>query len=317
MEFLPSLAVDVGGIHMQNPVMVASGTFAYGEEFASFWDLNQLGALVVKTITLSPCPGNPPPRLAETPSGLLNTIGLQNPGLENFLKDKWPFLQTLKIPVIVSIAGISTGKMEEEYVELASQLDRIVGIGGLELNLSCPNVQNGVIIALDSELTYRIVQKVRKVTHHPLLVKLSPNVTDITVIARMAQNGGADALSLINTVRAMAIDVKTRRPKLSSVVGGLSGPAIKPIAVRMVWEVTRSVSIPVVGMGGIMCANDALEFIIAGARAIAVGTANLINPHAVPEIISGFREYLQGNKISDINSLVGSLQIGSGEVEDS
>jgi len=317
MEFLPSLAVDVGGIHMQNPVMVASGTFAYGEEFASFWDLNQLGALVVKTITLSPCPGNPPPRLAETPSGLLNTIGLQNPGLENFLKDKWPFLQTLKIPVIVSIAGISTGKMEEEYVELASQLDRIVGIGGLELNLSCPNVQNGVIIALDSELTYRIVQKVRKVTHHPLLVKLSPNVTDITVIARMAQNGGADALSLINTVRAMAIDVKTRRPKLSSVVGGLSGPAIKPIAVRMVWEVTRSVSIPVVGMGGIMCANDALEFIIAGARAIAVGTANLINPHAVPEIISGLRKYLQGNKISDINSLVGSLQIGSGEVEGS
>ena len=311
MDFSPSLKVNLGGIQMQNPVMVVSGTFAYGEEFASFWDLNQLGALVVKTITLNPLAGNFPPRLAETPAGLLNSIGLQNPGLEGFIKEKWPFLQTLKIPVIVSIAGVSTGDMEKEFAELALQLDRLPGLGGLELNLSCPNVRDGVIIAQGGELTYRIVQKVRKIAHHPLLVKLSPNVTDITVIARQAQEAGADALSLINTVKAMAVDVKNRKPKLSSIFGGLSGPAIKPIAVGMVWEVVRAVKIPVVGMGGIMTAEDALEFIIAGARAVGVGTANLINPNAVPEIIAGIKEYLLDNKISDINSLVGSLQTGS------
>ena len=305
----PRLEVEVGGIRMKNPVMTASGTFGYGEEFSPFIDLDKLGAIVLKGITLKPKRGNPPPRIIETSSGILNAIGLQNVGVEVLINKKLPYLQKFTTPVIINISGDTL----EEYVELARKLDNISqekGIAGLEINISCPNVQKGGIVwGTEAQLTYKVVNNIRKVTTLPLIVKLSPNVTDIKVIAVAAEEAGADVLSLINTLVGMAVDVSLRRPKLANISGGLSGPAVKPVALWMVWQVFQTVNIPIIGMGGIMKAQDALEFIIAGARAVSIGTANLVNPKAAIEIIEGIEEYLVENKIKDINELVGSLKI--------
>jgi dihydroorotate dehydrogenase (NAD+) catalytic subunit len=299
----------VGGIRMKNPVMTASGTFGYGEEFSPFIDLDKLGAIVLKGISLKPKRGNPPPRIIETSSGILNAIGLQNVGVEVLINKKLPYLQKFTTPVIINISGDTI----EEYVELARKLDNISqekGIAGLEINISCPNVQKGGIVwGTEAQLTYKVVNNIRKVTTLPLIVKLSPNVTDIKVIAVAAEEAGADVLSLINTLVGMAVDVSLRRPKLANISGGLSGPAVKPVALWMVWQVFQTVNIPIIGMGGIMKAQDALEFIIAGARAVSIGTANLVNPKAAIEIIKGIEEYLVENKIEDINELVGSLKI--------
>lgn len=305
----PRLEVEVGGIRMKNPVMTASGTFGYGEEFSPFIDLDKLGAIVLKGITLKPKRGNPPPRIIETPSGILNAIGLQNVGVEVLINKKLPYLQKFTTPVIINISGDTL----EEYVELARKLDNISqekGIAGLEINISCPNVHKGGIVwGSEAQLTYKVVNNIRKVTTLPLIVKLSPNVTDIKVIAVAAEEAGADVLSLINTLVGMAVDVSLRRPKLANISGGLSGPAVKPVALWMVWQVFQTVKIPIIGMGGIIKAEDALEFIIAGARAVSIGTANLVNPKAAIEIIEGIEEYLVENKIKDINELVGSLKI--------
>jgi dihydroorotate dehydrogenase (NAD+) catalytic subunit len=305
----PRLEVEVGGIRMKNPVMTASGTFGYGEEFSPFIDLDKLGAIVLKGITLKPKRGNPPPRIIETPSGILNAIGLQNVGVEVLINKKLPYLQKFTTPIIINISGDTI----EEYVELARKLDDISqekGIAGLEINISCPNVQKGGIVwGTEAQLTYKVVNNIRKVTTLPLIVKLSPNVTDIKVIAVAAEEAGADVLSLINTLVGMAVDVSLRRPKLANISGGLSGPAVKPVALWMVWQVFQTVNIPIIGMGGIMKAQDALEFIIAGARAVSIGTANLVNPKAAIEIIKGIEKYLVENKIKDINELVGSLKI--------
>ena len=301
----PSLETHVASIRMKNPVMTASGTFGYGNEYADFIDLNQLGATVVKGITNVPWPGNPMQRIAETPSGMLNAIGLQNVGVDNFIEKKLPYLRNFEIPVIVNICG----ERLEEYEEVTEKLDGTDGVAAIELNISCPNLHcGGMSFGVDSKLTHQLVNAVREKTALPLLVKLSPNVTDITVIASAAADAGADGLSVINTLLGMAIDIKTRRPMLENVTGGLSGPAIKPIALRMVWQIYNTVKIPIIGMGGIMTRDDAIEFFIAGASAVAVGTANFVNPRAPLDIIDGIREYLEQNGITSIGALVGSLQ---------
>ncbi|MDI6736586.1 MAG: dihydroorotate dehydrogenase [bacterium] len=300
----PDLTVDIAGLKMKNPVMVASGTFGYGEEYAQLVDLNSLGAIVVKGITLAPRLGNPPPRIVETPCGMLNAIGLENVGVEKFIKEKLPYLRQFDIIVIANIAG----KTVEEYVELARKLNGLVD--GLEINISCPNVvKGGLEFGQDPALTYEVVSKVRQATRLPLIAKLSPNVTDIKVIAKSAVEAGIDAISLINTILGMVIDVTTRKPILANVTGGLSGPAIKPIALRMVHEVARVVRVPIIGQGGIMNATDALEFIIAGATAVAVGTANFVDPQTSLKIIKGIEDYLIKNNIHRLSELTGSLQI--------
>jgi dihydroorotate dehydrogenase (NAD+) catalytic subunit len=301
----PSLETHVAGIRMKNPVMTASGTFGYGNEYADFIDLNQLGATVVKGITSVPWHGNPMQRIAETPSGMLNAIGLQNVGVDGFIEKKLPYLRNFDVPVIVNICG----ERLEEYEEVTEKLDGTDGVAAIELNISCPNLHcGGMSFGVDPKLTNQLVSAVREKTALPLLVKLSPNVTDITVIASAAADAGADGLSVINTFLGMAIDIKTRRPMLENVTGGLSGPAIKPIALRMVWQVYNTVKIPIIGMGGIMTRDDAIEFFIAGASAVAVGTANFVNPRAPLDIIDGIREYLDQNGINSIEELVGSLQ---------
>ncbi len=301
----PSLETHVAGIRMKNPVMTASGTFGYGSEYADFIDLNQLGATVVKGITNVPWPGNPMQRIAETPSGMLNAIGLQNVGVDGFIEKKLPYLRNFDVPVIVNICG----ERLEEYEEVTEKLDGTDGVAAIELNISCPNLHcGGMSFGVDPKLTNQLVSAAREKTALPLLVKLSPNVTDITVIASAAADAGADGLSVINTLLGMAIDIKTRRPMLENVTGGLSGPAIKPIALRMVWQVYNTVKIPIIGMGGIMTRDDAIEFFIAGASAVAVGTANFVNPRAPLDIIDGIREYLDQNGINSIEELVGSLQ---------
>ncbi|MEW6618941.1 MAG: dihydroorotate dehydrogenase [bacterium] len=287
----PDLTVNIASIKMKNPVMVASGTFGYGEEYAQLIDLNKLGAIVSKGITLAPRQGNPPPRIVETPCGMLNAIGLENVGVEKFIKEKLPYLRQFDTPLIANIAG----KTVEEYVELARRLDGLVD--GLEINISCPNVaKGGLEFGQDSSLTYQVVSNVRQVSKVPLITKLSPNVTDIKVIARAAEDAGTDAISLINTIMGMAIDVNTRKPILANITGGLSGPAIKPIALRMVFEVAKAVHVPIIGQGGIMNTTDALEFIIAGATAVAVGTANFVDPQVPLKIIAGIENYLRENK---------------------
>ncbi len=305
----PRLEVEVGRIRMKNPVMSASGTFGYGEEFSPFIDLDKLGAMVLKGITLKPKMGNPPPRIIETPSGILNSIGLQNVGLEVLVKEKLPYLNKFATPIIINISGDTL----EEYIELARRLDEVSQdkkISGLEINISCPNVkQGGIAWGTDPQSTYQVVNEVRKVTSLPLITKLSPNVTDIRVIARAAEEAGADAISLINTLVGMAIDINSRQPKLANIKGGLSGPAVKPVALWLVLQVFQTVNIPIIGMGGIMDAQDAIEFMIAGARAVSIGTANLVNPKATIEIIKGIEEYLIENEIKDINELVGSLKV--------
>jgi dihydroorotate dehydrogenase (NAD+) catalytic subunit len=302
----PSLEVYVAGIHMKNPVMTASGTFGYGGEYADFIDLNQLGAVVVKGITSVPWTGNPMPRIYETPSAMLNAIGLQNVGVDAFIEKKLPYLRNFDVPVIVNVCG----KLQEEYVEVTEKLDAAEGVAAIELNISCPNLNcGGMSFGVDPQLTCGLVKSVREKTSLPLLVKLSPNVTDITVIAKAAEDAGADGLSVINTLLGMAIDIKTRRPRLANITGGLSGPAIKPIALRMVWQVYNAVSIPIIGMGGIMNGDDAIEFFIAGASAVAVGTANFVNPRAPMEVIDGVRTYMEQYGVDSVKELVGSLQV--------
>lgn len=304
----PNLKVKIGKLELKNPVLVASGTFGYAEEFKDFIDLRKLGAIVSKTITLNPRKGNPPPRTCETPAGMLNSIGLENPGLEGFIQNKLPFLKKLKVPIIVSIASEGGPK---EFVTLARRLDKIKEVAAIELNISCPNIrhrQQTGLISQDPQATYEAVHSVRRETKKTLITKLSPNVTDIAAIALSAENAGSDAVSLINTLTGMSINVKTRKPKIAAITAGLSGPAIRPVAVRMVWEVCRKIKIPVIGMGGIMDTASALEFFLAGSSAVSIGTANFINPGATIEIIAGLKKYLAQNKIRSINELVGGLE---------
>ncbi len=306
MENLPDLRVSLGRIHLRNPVLVASGTFGYGEEYRDLVDPGKLGGIITKAVTLKPRKGNPPPRLAETPSGLLNSIGLENPGVEVFLKEKLPYLKTLKTRIIVNIAG----EKKTEYLYLAEKLGRNEGIDALEVNISCPNVEKGgLIFGTSADFAFSLVKGLKQATHLPLIVKLTPNVTDITEIAQAAEEAGAEALSLINTVLGMAIDVNTRRPKLGTITGGLSGPAIRPIAVRMVRQTFQKVDLPLIGMGGIMSAEDALEFILAGASAVAIGTANFLDPAVSLKIVEGLRQYLKKDGIHSFQSLVGDLRV--------
>jgi dihydroorotate dehydrogenase (NAD+) catalytic subunit len=299
-----NLSVKIGKLNLKNPVMTASGTFGYGDEYSEFIDLNRLGAVVVKGLSLTPKEGNPPPRIVETAAGMLNAIGLQNIGIENFVREKLPFLRRFDTPVVVNFFGDSVG----EYAEAAKRLSAAEGIHALEMNISCPNKQAGwCIFGTDPMVTFDVVRAVRKATDLTLIVKLSPNVTDIAVMARAAAEAGADAVSLINTLTGLAVDIRTRKPKLANVTGGLSGPAIKPVALRMVWEVYRAVKVPIIGMGGIMNAVDALEFMLAGAAAVAVGTANFINPKATIGIIEGIERFMGESGISDIREITGAL----------
>ncbi len=302
----PRLNVDIGRLPLNNPVMTASGTFGYAREFEQLVDVDRLGAIIVKGLSLEPTKGNSPPRIVETSSGMLNAIGLENFGIEAFIEKKLPYLRKLTPPTIVNIYG----KTIEDYSELAARVDDVEGISGVEVNISCPNVkEGGVAFGVDSDAAYRVVAAVRNRTTLPLMVKLSPNVTDITQIAVSVEDAGADAVSLINTVTGMAIDIDTRRSRLANITGGLSGPAIKPIALRMVWQVAGTVHIPVIGIGGIMKAEDALEFLVAGATAVQIGTANFVNPGVTMDIIDGIAAFLERNGIDDIGDLIGSLLI--------
>ena len=306
VEEKPNIRVNIGGIELKNPVMTASGTFGYAREFERLVDLNRLGGIIVKGLSLEPSKGNPSPRIVETPCGMLNAIGLENVGLAAFVKDKLPFLKGLKTPVFVNCYG----KNIAEYAELAARLDDIEDVSGIEVNISCPNVKSGgMAFGAYPDSASEVVRAVRDRTEKPLMVKLSPNVTDITEIARSVEAEGADSISLINTITGMAIDIETRRPKLANITGGLSGPAIKPVALRMVWQTAQSVKIPVIGVGGIMTAKDALEFLIAGAVAVQVGTANFINPHATIDIIEGIEAFLMERKIDDLADIIGVLEV--------
>lgn len=301
----PDLSVRIGKLDLKNPVIVASGTFGYAEEFAPFIDLKKLGAIVTKTITVSPRLGNLPPRTCETPAGMLNSIGLENPGIDKFIAEKLPFLKKLGIPVIVSIASIDD---PGEFSVLASQLDKIKEVSALELNISCPNLHKDKLISQDAKDTFELVSLVRKLTQKCLITKLSPNVTSISEIASAAERAGSDAVVLINTLGGMSIDIDKRTPKIGSWSAGLSGPAIRPVAVKMVWEAHNKIKIPIIGSGGIMDIQSALEFFIAGATAISVGTANFINPRASTEIISGLKAYMADNNIRNLSGLIGSLK---------
>jgi dihydroorotate dehydrogenase (NAD+) catalytic subunit len=304
----PDLTVDIGGLKLQNPVMTASGTFGYAREFESYIDLNRLGGIIVKGLSLEPARGNPPPRIVETDCGMLNAIGLENVGVDAFIEDKLPFLATLCPPTIANIYG----RTVEEYGVLAERLETVDAVKGLEVNISCPNVkEGGIAFGSDPKLAHEVVKVVRSKTTKHLMVKLSPNVTDITRIARVAEEAGADALSVINTITGMAVDLSTRRPRLANITGGLSGPAIKPIALRMVWQTAQAVSIPIIGVGGIMNATDALEFMMVGATAIQVGTANFINPGSTLEILEGMAAWLCKEGIDDVKKLIGTLVIGN------
>lgn len=306
MDNLADLSVSLGRIHLKNPVLVASGTFGYGEEYQNLVEAAELGGIITKAVTLEPREGNPPPRLAETPAGLLNSIGLENPGIEVFLKEKLPKLRKLKTRIIVNIAG----EKKTEYLDLAEKLDKETGIDALEVNISCPNVQKGgLVFGTRADLAFSLVKGLRQATDLPLIVKLTPNVTDVTEIAQAAKEGGAEALSLINTILGMAIDVNTRRPKIGAITGGLSGPAIRPVAVRMVHQTHQTVDLPLIGVGGIACAEDALEFVLAGATAVAVGTANLVDPTVSLKIIEGLRQYLKKGGIHSFQSLIGTLRV--------
>lgn len=299
----PNLAVNIGGVPMKNPVTTASGTFGFGQEYDSFFDINLLGAVVVKGTTLLPKEGNPTPRIVETPAGILNSIGLQNPGVDYVISHYVPYFNTLELPVIVNISGSTV----EEYALVAEKLDQAGGVAGLEVNISCPNVkQGGMAFGSDPSMAAEVTAAVKAATKLPVIVKLSPNVTDIVKVAEAVAKAGADGLSLINTLLGMAIDINTRRPILGNIMGGLSGPAIKPVAVRAVWQVYQAVSLPIIGMGGIATAEDALEFILAGASAVAVGTANFVNPKATVEIVAGIESYLEQQGIDDIRDLIGA-----------
>ena len=305
-----NLATNIGGLTLKNPVIAASGTFGYGLEYCNYVDLNQLGGLVVKGLSLNPHVGNPPPRIIETTGGMLNAIGLQNIGVDAFITEKLPLLRRYDVAVIVNIFGQTI----EEYVEVARRLSEVEGINAIEINISCPNIKaGGITFGRDPKQAGLLTQRVRAATPLPLMVKLTPEASDISQVAKCVEEAGADSLSLVNTFLGMAIDVETATPLLANTTGGLSGPAIKPIALRMVWQVARQVSIPVVGIGGIASAYDAVEFMIAGAQAVQVGTANFINPSISLEIIEGIEKYLQDKKITEIQQLVGSLKISAYE----
>ncbi|MEG1512167.1 MAG: dihydroorotate dehydrogenase [Raoultibacter sp.] len=299
-----SLGIDLGGLAMKNPVTTASGTFAAGREYNDFFDISALGAVTTKGVSFAGWSGNATPRIAETPSGMLNSIGLQNPGVHAFVEHDLAWLAGRKVPVIVNVSGHSV----DEYVQVIEVLEGYEAVSAYEVNISCPNVdKGGMTFGTHAPSVEKIVASCRTATARPLIVKLTPNVTDITEIARAAQAGGADALSLINTVLGMAIDSTTRRPQLARIVGGLSGPAIKPIALRMVYETHKAVDIPLLGMGGVTCAADAIEFLLAGATAVAVGTGNFMNPLCALEVISGIEYYCEQQGVADINELVGGL----------
>jgi dihydroorotate dehydrogenase (NAD+) catalytic subunit len=302
----PKMAVTIGRLKMVNPVMVSSGCFGYGEEISRFYPLNRLGAIVVKGTTLEPRVGNPPPRMAETPGGMLNAIGLQNVGVDAFLRDKLPFIRKSGVPCIVNI----NGRKMEEYVELAKRLDGVPGIAALEINISCPNVKEGGIeFGSTPEGATRIVTAIRKATKHTLITKLSPNVTDVRVIARACVDAGTDALSAINTVVGMAINAKTRKPIIRNVTGGLSGPAVKPIGLRVVYQVAKAVKVPIVGMGGIVTGEDAAEYLLAGATAVSVGTANYLEPKAALHVVEQLEGFLREQRVSDVKELIGGLKV--------
>ena len=302
----PDLSVDLAGIRLKNPVLTASGTFGYGEEYRDIVDLDRLGGIIVKGVSARPIKGNPPPRIWETPSGMLNAIGLENPGVDVFLSEKLPYLRQYDTAVIVNIFGYSL----EDYVAVTERLDGVPGVAGLEVNISCPNVKaGGIVFGTNVKASFELLSALRRRTKLPLIAKLSPNVTDITEFARAAADAGCDGLSLINTLLGMAIDVRSRRPRLANCTGGLSGPAIRPVAVRMVWQAAQAVRLPIIGMGGIMTAEDALEFVLAGATAVAVGTANFVNPAATLDVISGLETFLAREGVASLRELTGQVRM--------
>jgi len=293
----PNLSINIGPLRLKNPVLLASGTCGYGTELDGLLDLEQVGGIIVKGISIKPRPGNPPPRLVETPCGLLNSIGLENVGIESFIRDKLPWLRNVKTSLIVNILGNSV----EEYSEIA---DGAEGVKAIEVNISCPNVKaGGIAFGTDPEAAASVTHAVKKATSLPVIIKLTPNVTDITEVARKVAASGADAISLINTLLGMAIDIKSGRPALANVFGGLSGPAIKPIALRMVWQVVRAVDIPVIGIGGISTPDDAIEFLMAGAKAVEIGTATLVRPDTAKNVLAGIKDYMETNSIQNIENL--------------
>ena len=299
------MAVDIGGLILKNPVMTASGTFGYGKEYAPYIDLNRLGALIVKGLSLEPRKGNPPPRIVETPCGMLNAIGMENVGVRAFIEEKLPFLRQLDVAIIVNIFGETI----DEYKRVAEALSHLEGIHGLEINISCPNVKKGgIAFGANPDTAHGLTGEIKCLTDLPVIVKLTPNVGNIAEIAESVEAAGANAISLINTLTGMSVDVEQRVSHLKNVTGGLSGPAIKPIALSMVREVVNTVSIPVIGVGGIMNANDALEFLIVGARAVQIGTANFVNPRATLDILEGIDDYLKRHRITNINDLIGTLR---------
>lgn len=301
---MADLSVCVAGVKLKNPVLTASGTFGYGREFAELYDLSLLGGIVVKGTTLEPRLGNATPRIAETPCGLLNSVGLQNPGVEKVIAEEIPFLRQFDTAVIINIAGHCL----EDYGKIASRLDKVEGIAALEVNISCPNVKSGgMAFGTDPKVAAGITACVRQNCHLPLIIKLSPNVTNIVEIALAVEEAGADAISLINTLLGMAIDIEKKKPILANTVGGLSGPAVKPVALRMVWQVAKAVHVPVIGLGGILTASDALEFIMAGASAIQTGSANFFNPMAGPQIVEGINEWLNQHGVKDIKQIIGAV----------
>ena len=298
-------SVKIGSLTLRNPIVTGSGTFGFGAEMAGIVDLNALGAVVVKSTSLEPRLGNPTPRIVETPSGILNAIGLQNSGIDNFIAEKLPFLRQYDVPIIVNLVGYEVS----DYVQLAEKLTAAGGVHGLEINISCPNVKHGCDFAADPNLTSELIREVRKVTDLTIITKLSPNVTDMVPIARAAVDAGSDALSLINTLLGTAIDIRKRKFRLANITGGLSGPAIKPVALRCVWQVHRALpSVPLIGMGGIVSITDTIEFLLAGATAVAVGTATFINPTATTDMVTGLERYLEENGIEDVNELIGAVE---------
>lgn len=300
----PELSVSIAGLTLKNPIMTASGTFGYGLEFQHFLDLNSLGAISVKGLSLRPRKGNPPPRTCETASGMLNAIGLENVGVDVFIKEKLPKLRKFSCAIIANIFG----EDPEEYAEICRRLCDSEGVSALEINVSCPNTQaGGMLFGIDPKLTAEVTEKVKKVSRYPVIVKLSPNVTDITVLAKAAENAGADALSLVNTFVGMSVDIQRRKPFLANMSGGLSGPAIKPLALWLVYQVVQAVSVPVIGMGGISTIEDVLEFLLVGAKAVQIGTANFIDPSIAEKLVRELEHYCQKEEIIDINNIIGSL----------
>jgi dihydroorotate dehydrogenase (NAD+) catalytic subunit len=298
-----NISVNIGKAQFQNPVTVASGTFGHSQKYYDLEEVKKLGAIIPKTVTLHAREGNPPPRIAETPAGMLNAIGIENPGADDFIQAKLPAIKKIGVPLIISILGHS----REEFVALTEKFNEAGGIAALELNLSCPNLGKKVLVAQDPKATYETVKSVKEISKYPIIAKLSPNVTDIVTIAKAAEEAGADGLSLVNTFAGMVIDVKTRQSVLGNITGGVSGPAIRPMAVYMVYKTAQEVKIPIIAMGGIMTAGDALQYIIAGATMVAVGTGNFIDPRAPLEVLEGIKGYMKNNKIGDIREVIKSI----------